>query len=83
MAMAWNLLSKFAMKKIMYIREDPSKRLPEVIEWARRFDLTGRYAKAFDMLDPFVKDERNNWNRMARSLFPPLPLLRPKTNLTL
>lgn len=67
MSMAWDLLSRFAMKKIMYIREDPASRLPEVIEWARRFDLGGRYSKAFDTLDPFVKDEKNNWNRMARS----------------
>ena len=84
MSMAWDMFSKFVIKKIAYIREEPSKRMPEVIDWARRFDVTGRYAKAFNALDPFAKDERNNWNRMARSLLSeldPVCLDKAVTNL--
>lgn len=68
MSILWNAASRLASQKVLYVKEDPSVRLPEVIDWVRRFDRSGRYSAVFDTLDPIVRDEGNNWNKMIRSI---------------
>ncbi|MEN6363534.1 MAG: radical SAM protein, partial [Rectinema sp.] len=68
MSLKLRLARSVVMSKINYVREDPETRLPEILDWARRLDLTGRFDSAFDTLDPIARDRNNNWNRMIRSV---------------
>lgn len=68
MSLKLKIARSVVLSKIRYARKDPETRLPEILDWARKLDMTGRFDSAFEVLDPIARDPDNNWNRMVRSI---------------
>jgi len=68
MSLTMRLAQNVVMSKVNYVKEDPETRLPEILDWAKKFDIVGKFKSAFDALEPIAKDNSNNWNIMVRSM---------------
>ena len=68
MSLTMRLAKNVVMSKVNYLKEDPEKNMPELLEWARKLDVAGKFSPAFDALEPIAKDPNNNWNIMVRNL---------------
>lgn len=68
MSLTMRLAQNVVMSKVNYVKENPETRLPEILDWARKFDIAGKFKSAFDTLEPIAKDNSNNWNIMVRSM---------------
>ncbi|MCE5255543.1 MAG: radical SAM protein [Spirochaetaceae bacterium] len=68
MSLKVRIAKSVVMSKVNYVKEDPDTRLPEILDWARRFDVAGQFDAAFKTFEPIAKDKNNNWNKMVRSM---------------
>jgi MoaA/NifB/PqqE/SkfB family radical SAM enzyme len=63
-------LEYFGLKKALgYLDSNPQENVPKVLAWLRKFDKDNYYKNAYDMIDGFMKDPENNWNRLISSLY--------------
>ena len=63
-------LEAFGLKKVLaYLDSNPQENVPKVIGWLRKFDRDDLYKNTYDMIDGFMKDPQNNWNRLISSLY--------------
>ena len=67
-AIAKNAAEALALRTLRYVRKDPGKRLPALVERAERIGLGRRYATLMPALRRIATDESNNWNKMMRSI---------------
>lgn len=60
----------FAAKQVLqYLDEAPEKGLPKLLDWAEKFDKTGRSAKVLQPFHAILDDPHNNWNQLLKSLW--------------
>ncbi|HEX3016303.1 MAG TPA: radical SAM protein [Caproicibacter sp.] len=63
-------LEAFGLKKVLnYLDSNPQENVPKAIAWLRKFDKDDFYKNAYDMIDGFMRDPNNNWNRLISSLY--------------
>ncbi len=63
-------LEAFGLKKVLaYLDSNPQENVPKLIGWLRKFDKDNYYKNAYDMVDGYMKDPNNNWNRLISSLY--------------
>lgn len=63
-------LESFGLKRVLnYLDSNPQENVPKVIGWLRKFDKDNLYKNAYDMIDGFMKDPNNNWNRLITSVY--------------
>lgn len=63
-------LESYGLKKALnYLDSNPQENVPKVIGWLRKFDRDDLYKTTYDMVDGFMKDPQNNWNRLISSLY--------------
>lgn len=63
-------MQAFAVKQVLhYIDEDPEKGLPKLLDWAEKFNKTGRFEKMLKPFHEILEDPNNNWNRLIKSLW--------------
>ena len=45
-------IQQFALKQVLgYLKKDPEKNLPKIIEWIRKFDTEKIYVDQYDMIE--------------------------------
>ena len=58
-------IQQFALKQVLgYLKKDPEKNLPKIIEWIRKFDTEKIYVDQYDMIEGYLKDPENNWTKL-------------------
>lgn len=63
-------LESYGLKKVLnYLDSNPEENVPKLIGWLRKFDRENLYQNTYDMVDGFMKDPENNWNRLISSLY--------------
>ena len=63
-------LEAFGLKRVLnYLDKNPQENVPKVISWLRKLDKNDLYKNTYDMIDGFMKDPDNNWNRLICSLY--------------
>ncbi len=63
-------LQSFAVQKVLhYLKEDPDKSLPKLLDWADKFDKDDLYVKQRAMFRKIIENPDNNWYRMMKSLW--------------
>ena len=63
-------LESFGLKRVLnYLDSNPQENVPKVIGWLRKFDRDNLYKNVYDMIDGFMRDPNNNWNRLITSLY--------------
>ena len=63
-------LESFVLKRVLnYLDSNPQENVPKVIGWLRKFDRDNLYKNVYDMIDGFMRDPNNNWNRLITSLY--------------
>lgn len=63
-------LEFYGLKKgLEYLENNPQKNVPKLVGWLRNFDRDGLYQNTYDMMDGFMMDPQNNWNRLIASLY--------------
>ncbi len=63
-------LETFGLKRVLsYLDSNPQENVPKLIGWLRKFDRDNYFANAYNMVDGFMKDPNNNWNRLISSLY--------------
>lgn len=63
-------LESYGLKKVLnYLDSKPEENVPKLIGWLRKFDRENLYQNTYDMVDGFMKDPDNNWNRLISSLY--------------
>ncbi len=68
MSLKGSISSTIAVRELNHLREDPAKNFPQLVDWARRLDVSGKYGKTLDGIASIAGDENNNWNRLVMSL---------------
>ena len=63
-------LESFGLKRVLnYLDSNPQENVPKVVGWLRKLDRDNYYKNAYDMVDGFMKDPDNNWNRLISSVY--------------
>ncbi len=63
-------LEVYGLKKVLRCLDDnPQENVPKLLGWLRKFDRDDYYKTAYDMIEGFIKDPENNWNRLITSLY--------------
>jgi MoaA/NifB/PqqE/SkfB family radical SAM enzyme len=63
-------LETIGLKKVLgYLDSNPEENLPKILSWVRKFDQDNYYQNAYDMVEGFLKDPENNWNKLIMSLY--------------
>ncbi|MEN6364660.1 MAG: hypothetical protein ABFC81_06250, partial [Rectinema sp.] len=68
MSLKGSISSTIAVRELNHLREDPARNFPQLVDWARRLDVSGKYGKTLDGIASIAGDENNNWNRLVMSL---------------
>ncbi|MCE5256714.1 MAG: radical SAM protein [Spirochaetaceae bacterium] len=68
MSIKASVASSVVKQELRRIREDPAKRLPELVNWAHSLDKSGKNEGMFRTLDQVAKDPSNNWNIMINTI---------------
>ncbi len=73
-------LEAFGLKRALaYLDSNPQQNVPKLIGWLRKLDKNNYYAHTYDMIDGFMKDPNNNWNRLIKSVYTDIdPAVRRK-----
>ncbi|HHV32040.1 MAG TPA: radical SAM protein [Clostridiales bacterium] len=63
-------LEAFGLKKVLgYLDSNPEENVPKLIGWLRKLDSDGFFNNTYDMIEEFMKDPDNNWNRLIKSMY--------------
>jgi MoaA/NifB/PqqE/SkfB family radical SAM enzyme len=63
-------LESYGLKKVLdYLDSNPEENVPKLISWLKKFDKDGLYKNTYEMVEGFMKDPQNNWNRLISSLY--------------
>lgn len=63
-------LEAFGLKKVLdYLDSNPQENVPKAVTWLRKFDKDNYYKNAYDMIDGFMRDPNNNWNKLITSIY--------------
>ena len=63
-------LEAIGLKKVLgYLENHPEENVPKVLSWVRKFDQDDYYHNAYDMVQGFLGDPTNNWNKLIMSLY--------------
>ena len=63
-------LESFGLKKVLhYLDSNPQENVPKLLGWLRKLDRDNFYKNTYDMVDGFMQDPDNNWNRLISSLY--------------
>ena len=55
-------IQQFALKQVLgYLKKDPEKNLPKIIEWIRKFDTEHIYDDQYDVIEGYLAEKENNW----------------------
>ena len=58
-------IQQFALKQVLgYLKKDPQKNLPKIMEWVRKFDTENIYVDQYDMIEEYLRDPNNNWTQL-------------------
>jgi len=60
----------FAVKQVLnYLDEDPDKSLIKIVDWAEKFDKTGKNAHLIKPIRAALENPDSNWTRLIKSLW--------------
>lgn len=63
-------LETYGLKKVLRcLDNNPQENVPKLLGWLRKFDRDDYYKTAYDMIEGFIKDPDNNWNRLITSVY--------------
>ncbi|HEX3038976.1 MAG TPA: radical SAM protein [Caproiciproducens sp.] len=63
-------LEAIGLKKVLgYLDSNPEENAPKVLNWTRKLDRDDFYRNAYDMIEEYLKDPENNWNKLIMSLY--------------
>ncbi|MCI1982191.1 MAG: radical SAM protein [Oscillospiraceae bacterium] len=63
-------LEAAGLKKVLaYLDNNPQENVPKAINWLRKIDKDGLYKNAFNMVEGFMSDPSNNWNRLITDVY--------------
>lgn len=63
-------VQSFGLKKVIsYLDSDPDKNIPQIIDWAEKFDKEGTISGQLKTVKSAIADKEGNWYQLVKSLY--------------